>query len=187
MSRYSWLGLALLLVAPPLSAEEPGESIFNDQLRRFKFAIEGQAVTIETAEEFMVRYQRPDNPRIIGAYPNAKTNSLIVIGPPEAEQAIRESLAQWIVDVGGAPSLDIQLRVLQHDRAHLLVTMAHLEVQEIDVAAEENGVAKAKQLAAKRQTIEEELKTVEQQIRVVRKYMARLEEDESAPASVASP
>jgi hypothetical protein len=162
----------------------PGESIFNDQLRRFKFLLEHEVATTETAEEFLIRYRRPENPPIIGAYPDAQTNALVVIGPPEAEQAIRECLAQRIADglgIVGAPPLPMQLRLLQHQRTELLELMADLEVQEVGAASEENGPAKASQLADRRKIFEAELRIVEQQIRVVRKYMARVEADESAP------
>jgi hypothetical protein len=157
-------------------------SIFNDQLRRFKFLIEHETVTMETAEAFIMRYKRPDQPRILGAYPDAQTNSLVVIGPPEAEQAIRECLAQNLADSGGlqSRSLAMQLRILQHERRDLLGVMAELEVEEIAAAAEENGASKAKQLAERRQMFEARLKIAEQQIRVVRKYMSRLEDEDPA-------
>lgn len=166
---------------------EPGVSIFNDQLRRFKFLLEHEVATLETVEGFLVNYRRPENPPILGAYPDAQTNSLVVIGPPEAEQAIRECLAQRMVEghgIEGAPPLPMQLRVLQHERTELLELLADLEVQEVAAAAEENGPSKAKQLAARRQLFEAELKIADQQIRVVRKYMARLDaEDPPAPVA----
>jgi hypothetical protein len=162
---------------------ERAGSIFNDQLRQFRFELDHEVVTIETAETFMVRYNRPENPRILGAYPDKLTNALLVVGPPEAEQAIRETLAQSIVDVFGlvgAPPLERQLRILKHERKDLLRTMADLEIQEVAAGAEENGSAKAKQLADRRQIFENQLKITEQQIHVVRKYMARLADDECA-------
>jgi hypothetical protein len=170
--------------AKQLAADaEPGVSIFNDQLRRFKFLLEHEVATLETVEGFLVNYRRPENPPILGAYPDAHTNSLIVIGPPEAEQAIRECLAQRMVEghgIEGAPPLPMQLRVLQHERTELLEVMADLEVQDIAAAAEENGPSKAKQLANRRNLFEAELSTVEQQIRVVRKYMSRLDTEVKA-------
>jgi hypothetical protein len=184
-------GPALAASAKPSPEDsELGESIFNDQLRRFKFLLEREVASLETAEEFLIRYRRPDNPPIVGAYPDADTNALVVIGPPEAEQAIRQCLAERLADglgVDGAMPLAMQLRLLRHERTRLLELMADLEVEEIAAAAEENGPSKAKQLADRRKTFEAELNVVEQQIRVVRKYMARLEADESAPASPAGP
>lgn len=182
-------GQTLATIKQPASDTEPGISIFNDQLRRFKFLLEREVVTLETVEEFLVHYRRPENPPILGAYPDADTNSLVVIGPPEAEQAIRECLAQRIVDVNGmkgAPPLAMQLRGLQHERTERLELLADMEVQELAAAAAENGPAKVKQLADRRKLFEAELNVVEQQIRVVRKYMSRVEADESVPASSAS-
>ena len=163
---------------------EPGASIFNDQVRRFKFLLEHDVATVEAAEAFIHRYQRPENAKIIGAYPDVQTNSLVVIGPPEAEQAIRETIAQLMVDaqgLGRAMPLAMQLRLLQHERTELLEQMAELEVQEVAAAEEENGPSKAKQLADRRQMFEAKLKVADQQIRIVRKYMARLESVEADP------
>jgi hypothetical protein len=178
-------GPALAASAIPCAANaEPGVSIFNDQLRRFKFLLERDVATLETAEEFLIRYRRPENPPIIGAYPDAHANALVVIGPPEAEQAIRKCLAERIVEglgIDGAMPLAMQLRLLRHERTEQLEILADLEVEEIAAAAEESGPSKAKQIADRRELLEAELSIVEQQIRVVRKYMARLEADESQP------
>jgi hypothetical protein len=177
------------LQQPPVAKQvvanaEPGESIFNDQVRRFKFLLEHELATTEAAEAFVHRYQRPENEKIIGAYPDIQTNSLVVIGPPEAEQAIRETIAQSMVDaqgLGGAMPLAMQLRLLQHERTELLEQMAELEVQEVAAAEEENGSSKAKQLADRRQMFEAKLKVADRQIRIVRKYMARMESEEGDP------
>jgi uncharacterized protein (TIGR03067 family) len=84
---------------PPLQVEQdPGEWIYNDQLKRFKFRLEKVVVSRETAEQFWVRYTNRENPPIIGVWDESSTNSLIIIGPPEAEQAIRNELAQWEAD-----------------------------------------------------------------------------------------
>jgi len=209
MARYvSIIGFSLLLVvwftaparsqqpgqvAPdatqgPAAAAEPGVSIFNDQLRRFKFLLEHEVATLDMVEEFLVNYRRPENPPILGAYPDTHTNALVVIGPPEAEQAIRECLARRMVEangIKGAPPLAMQLRILQHERTERLEILADMEVEELAAAAAENGPSKAKQIAARRQILEDELKITEQQIRIVRKYMARAEADESAPVAAA--
>jgi hypothetical protein len=178
-------GPPLAASAQPSAADaEPGVSIFNDQLRRFKFLLERDVATLETAEEFLIRYQRPENPPIVGAYPDAHTNALVVIGPPEAEQAIRECLAERVVEglgMDGAMPLAMQLRLLRHERTEHLEVIADLEVQEIAAAAEENGSSKPKQIADRRKLLEAELSIVEQQIRIVRKYIARVEADESQP------
>jgi hypothetical protein len=81
----------------------------------------------------------------------------------------------------------MQLRILQRERTEKLLIMADLEIEEVGAADEENGHEKAKQHAARRQIFENEPKIVEQQIRVVRKYMARLAEEDPAPTADASP
>lgn len=182
-------GPVTLLAARPSAAEdEPPMSIFNDQMRRFKFLLEHDVATVATAEEFVVRYRRPNNPRIVGAYPDAQTNALVVIGPPESEQAIRASLAEWVVESGGTgrgQPLAMQLRILQHERRGCLEIMAGIEVQQVKAAATTTEKAKEPQLAAKLQVFEGELAIVEQQIQVVRKYMDRLAQDDPAPAAPA--
>lgn len=168
--------------ADPADTELP-LSIFNDQLRKFKFRLEHDVATWETAEAFVLRYQRPTHPRIVGAYPDGDTNSLIIIGPPESEQAIRESLAEWMVEsqhIGPAPALAMQLRVLQHERAELLQQMADVDVSQVKAAASEHEKAKVPQLADRLRHFERELQVVEEQVRVVRKYIDRLEEDPAA-------
>jgi hypothetical protein len=184
--------LASLLFLAPAWSQEPDSigaaplSIFKDQLRRFKFQLEHDVATWETAEVFMLRYQRPTNPRIVGAYPDGDTNSLIIIGPPESEQAIRESLAEWMVEsqsLGPAPALAMQLRILQHERAESLRTMAEIEVSQVKAAASDDEKAKVPQLADRLRLVERELKVVEDQMRVVRKYIDRLEDDNPAPTN----
>jgi hypothetical protein len=177
-------GVGPVLSGPvrPVAAEPP-LSIFNDQLRRFKFQLEHDVATWETAEAFLLRYQRPNNPPIVGAYPDADSNSLIIIGKPESEQAIRESLAEWMVEsqsLGPARALAMQLRILQHERAKLLQQMAGVEVSQVKAAASEDEKAKVPQLAHRLQHFERELKVVEEQMQVVRKYIDRLEDGEPA-------
>ena len=183
-------GVVPILAGPASpAAAEPPLSIFNDQLRRFKFQLEHDVATWDTAEVFMLRYQRPDNPRIVGAFPDADTNSLIIIAPPQSEQAIRDSLAEWMVEaqhLGPAPALAMQVRVLQHERAELLQKMASIEIDQVKAAASEDEKAKVPQLADRLQQFERELKVVEEQMRVVRKYIDRLEDDEPA-ATTCSP
>jgi beta-lactamase regulating signal transducer with metallopeptidase domain len=83
-----------------LIGNDPGESIYNDKLKRFKFRLEKVEVhTAETAKAFCSLYrdgeQATGRPKLIGAWGDPLTNSIVVIGPPEADQAIRETLAEW--------------------------------------------------------------------------------------------
>ncbi len=161
-------------------ASEQPMSVFNDKVRRFRFCLENTPVTAETAEEFMVKYQGREQTEIIGAYADTETNSLVVVGPPEAEHAIRVTLARWIVDRQGlspAP-LEARRRELDFRRQELLGEMADLEIQL--VAAEES---KAEQLKSRLQFFEDELRVVERQMEVVNRYIERSRQTSSgAPA-----
>lgn len=176
-------------VAGGVSADERPMSIFNDKIRRFRFDLEGVPATHETAEAFNLRYNKPDNPKIIGAYPDPQSNSLLVIGPPEAEQAIRASLAEWFVELQGAqpPSLEARKRSLKQKRAELLREMAELEIQRVEAAAQDDA-PQVQQLNARLDALEDELRVIQQQIEVVDKYLERLHADEtSAPAQPVGP
>src|SRR5688500_9379991 len=151
MSRFLTVALLLMFAAALVSqvaAQERGQvstpqpltkdlqteapmSIFNDKVRRFRFELDAILITAETAEEFVVRHQARNKPPIIGAYADSETNSLVVIGPPEAEQPVRETLASWLVDhqAGGRSTLAVQKRTLEFRRTELLCIMAGLEVE----------------------------------------------------------
>ena len=153
-------------------AEQP-ESIFNGQVRRYRFALEGRVVTPDVAEEFVVQYQRPGKarPPIVGAYADGERDALVVVARPEAEQAIRESLAEWIVASGGieSPSLKMQRRVLEARWRVIVSGMAEVEVQLI-----ESSDDRAQQLKDRLRSFEGELTTLERQLQVIDRYIARL-------------
>ena len=187
---------------PPVAAEgwkpaqavnEPSTSIFNDKLRRFRFKLEyTDVVTVEEAVAFMRRYSKRGNPEIIGAYPDADANLLVVIGPPEAEPAIRKSLATAIIEmqgIGGAGSLKVRKRKLQSRGRELIGNLAEIEALKVELLAGKTGNRdqKIKQLDDRLQYFEAELNVVKQQLQVVEKYMKRLNESpfraEKPPAS----
>jgi hypothetical protein len=147
-------------------------SIFNDKVRRFRFELEETLITAETAEEFVVRHQARNKPPIIGAFADSETNSLVVIGPPEAEQPVRETLATWLVDrqAGGRSTLAVQRRTLEFRRGELLRIMAGVEVLLVAATGD-----KAKQLRDRLQIFEDELTVVEKQMEVVDRYAQRLQ------------
>jgi hypothetical protein len=152
-------------------------SIFNDELRRFQFQIEHTFVTNGFALAFMQRYSGSGNPAIIGAYADAKTNSLVVIGPPEAESAIRKSLAIWMVETLDVinQSLEVQKRELLDERKTWLAEMANIEVGLVD-AAERKGEQAANELQARLESFEKELQITERKIEIVNKYIQRQNE-----------
>jgi hypothetical protein len=153
--------------------DESPMSVFNEDVRRFRFDLEGALVTAETAHAFMQLYKGHDYPEIIGAYPDAETNSLVVVGPPDAEYSIRLTLANWMVEQGGASPqpLSMQRRVLTHRRRDLLCEMADLEVQMVFAANE-----KADDIQARLEMLEDEVGRVERQIEVVDRYSQRIDE-----------
>lgn len=153
-------------------AEAPA-SIFNERVRRYCFALEGALVTSDTAEAFVVHHQgAKDRPRIFGAYADDECNALVVVAPPEAEQAIRETLAQWLIASRGielSPSLKGQRRALESRWRVVLGGMAEVEVQLVNTTGD-----RAQQLRDRLQLYETELTTLEKQLRVIDRYIARL-------------
>jgi hypothetical protein len=158
------------------AAEEP-ESIFNGQVRRYSFALEGTAVTAETAEEFVVQYQGRDRPRILGAYADGEHNALVVVAGPEAEQAIRENLAEWLVarKAFGSPSLKAQRRALEERWRTALFGMAECEVKLVEVTGD-----RSQQLRDRLRLFEAELAMFEKQLQVLDRFISRLEAGPSA-------
>lgn len=158
---------------PPAASEEP-MSIFNDEVRLFKFRMDHlnhHVADVEEAMAFMERYKGKDNPPIIGAFPDAKTNSLCVVGPPEAENAIRRVLAQSIIEVQGifGPNLSTKLRKLRGERVEILTEMAVVEM----VLVEEKQKEKIRDRLSAFQT---ELTRIEKQIEIGEKYLQRIQE-----------
>lgn len=161
----------------PFSENEenlPATSIFSEQLKRFKFEFEDQLVSVEVVEEFLRRHEEHDEPKILGAYASAKSNALIVVGPPEAEAAIRMTLAKmFVLRQGASPApLPMQQRTLEFRKRELLREMAELEVA---MVAEPE--ARHAQFADRLKEYEADLEVVEKQLQIVAKYLARLQND----------
>jgi hypothetical protein len=159
---------------------EPPMSIFNDKLRRFKFRLEHtDVVTVEEAKVFMQRYSKRGNPEIIGAYADPDANLLVVIGPPEAEQAIRNYLATTIIELQGLPgngSLKRQKRSLQSQGREIIRDLAQVEAFKVKLgnAKDEDRDKKIKLVDSQIQALGAELNVIEQQIQVIDKYLKRL-------------
>lgn len=155
-------------------SDEP-MSIFNEEIRCFKFKIDHATITIEQAYAFNERYNVKGNPPIIGAFPDVATNSLCVIAPPEAETAIRKSLATWIIDLQGLPGspLVFEKRTLKAEREGLLTDLAHLELALVESPDDKN---KQTEIQARMDAFEAELAVIERQIQVVEKYLKRIED-----------
>lgn len=157
--------------------QESAFSIFNDKIRRYRFDFNNGPVTHEAVEAFKARYDNGQRPAIYGAYADPKTNSLIVVAKPEAEEAIRECLAenmmtQWLGDY----SLLMTQRELRHRRADMLTEMAHLEIALVDASSDE----KAAPIKARLHEFEGELQNIEKKLQLVKKYLNQINEIESA-------
>jgi len=163
---------------------EAPESIFNGQVRRYRFALEGTLVTADTAEGFMIQYQGrgKERPRIFGAYADDEQNALVVVAPPEAEQAIRENLAGWIIAGKGieSPSLKAQRRELESRWRVVLSAMAECEVELVKLTGD-----RAQQLRDRLRLYEAELTTLEKQLQVIDRYIPRLAAGPSQSQSAA--
>lgn len=186
-----------------LIGNDPGESIYNDELKRFKFRLEKINVrTAETAQEFWNLYKAANGdadgsssrPKLIGVWGDPPTNSIVIIGPPEAEQAIRESLARWESAQAGVAGSDDTLEIrkvyLERERRGLLRDLALLEVEIVATEGmpdtpelrkrrpdllEEFEVRKQKLelFRGRAQEFEHELLVIERQLEVLEKHIRR--------------
>lgn len=187
-----------------LIGNDPGESIYNDKLKRFKFRLEKIPVrSHETAEAFFKTYNRRrkdndgksgDRPKLIGAWGDPVTNSIVIIGPPEAEQAIREILAEWESELVGVPgggfedTLEIREVYLKRERRGLLHEIALIELEIVGVegipdtpearkklpkAVFEERDRKLKMFADRVRSLEHELHVIERKLEVIRRSIRR--------------
>ena len=169
--------------ASSINKEDFGESIYNDQLNRFKFRLEKIVVTsaAEAGEEFWVRYRGRGNPQITGVWGDPRTNSLVVVGPPEADQAIRETIAEWEgsqigIDMREDASLERQYRQLKNTRRTALEQVARRKLEIIEAQAREKpDTDQLKELNRKLETEMEELELVERKLQVISDSIERLQ------------
>ncbi len=167
------------IAAKPSAEDVKPMSIFNDEVRLFKFRIDHVTVTPEEAIAFTERYQVKGNPEIIGAYPDPETNALCVIGPPEAELAIRKSLARWTIEMQAFTTpLTMEKRRLQGQRKDLLEDIGSLEIALVDAETGINKKATDAELLKERiAALESELAVVERKIQIANQYLKRINED----------
>ena len=173
-----------------LIGTDPGESIYNDRLKRFKFRLEKIPVrTAETAKAFWHMYSSGDSddeasskrPKLIGAWGDPLTNSIVIIGPPEAEQAIRETLAEWESAVVGVSDADDTLEIrrvyLQRERRGLLREIALLEVEIVSLNEITDRPAvrdeKLKLFTERVRSLEQELHVIDRKLEVIEKNIRR--------------
>ena len=171
---------AVLLLDPQLReilGSLPGEPIFNDQIRRFKFRLRnGVGSVVETAQRFMRRYLGDDrNPPIYGMWGDPANDSIIVIARPESEMAIREFLIRGEVlattgfDVGERHyTLEDREKDLSQRRRIILDDLADSQLQIIDRQAE--ATPDQTQIASLRNDINEldkELELLDRKLAIV--------------------
>lgn len=159
-----------------INSDEP-MSIYNEDLRKFKFKMEHEQVDLQTALYVMESF-RNENPGIIGIYPDRLTNSLVFIAAPEAEPAIRKALATRIIELQGIPDdfpapLETQKALLQKQRVEQLARLASLECQFVGLEDQPKVMERFELLMNE---AEQELKIIERKIEIINKYIKRLDE-----------
>lgn len=159
---------------------EPIQSIYNDELRCFRFRIEGAEFSIESAYAFARRYESSDHPEILGAFPDAdEADVLCIVGPPEAEQAIRTTLAMFQIDSVGlaGASLKLRKRELASNQRTLIEEIGLLEVELAGIESNDTEAeGKRRAIAERVEAFEGELAIIERQLAVVARAMERLAE-----------
>ncbi len=160
----------------------------SGRFKRFKFRLEKIDVTdqYEIAERFWLLYRGQGNPRISGVWGDPRTNSLIIIGPPEADQGIRDTLADWEgatsgIEFGVDESLESQQKLFQHHRRSMLEQVASdkLKIIEAEAAGEKADGEKLKQLNRDLKRDTAELEVVESKLQVITETIERLQDRES--------
>ena len=155
---------------------DDGVSIYNDELKRFKFQLEHIDVydVAEAGQKFWRRYIENGNPEIKGVWGDPRTNSLVIIAPPEAEQAIREaiardeSIAATGFDPGPSDALAHHQRRLTSEYNDLVEEIAEVQLQLIDVGSETNlDEDRLKELEQRHADKELEFKRVAEKLRIV--------------------
>jgi len=175
------------LSASQIIGKDPGEPIYNDRLKRFKFRLEKMPVTsaAEGAQTFWNHYKRRGHPPITGVWGDARTNSLVVVGPPEAEQPIRDTIAEMEgatigIDLQDDESLEAQQRQLQSQRTLGFERVARLKLEIIEAQAREKP--DADQLQELDRTLAAEtarLETIERKLKVISDSIERLHGNEN--------
>jgi hypothetical protein len=161
------------------NSEEP-MSIFNEEIRQFKFKMEHERVESGTGQFVMEHFSKYEIPGFIGAYPELHTNSVVFIAAPEAELAIRKALATRIIELSGIPvgvpmPLETQKEYLQKQRKEQLAELANLECELVGNEEEPKVVERYKLLLAESN---KELEIIERKIQIVEKYIKRQNEEQ---------
>lgn len=171
-------------VASRIIGQDPGELIYNDRLKRFKFRLEKIAVTepVQIAADFWLRYRGRGNPQLTGVLGDPRTNSLVVVGPPEADQAIRDTIAEWEgfhstgIPIHEDESLEGQHRELQNRRRNALELVVQRELEIIEAQARKEP--DEEELARLNRSLEREkaeVEIIERKLEVISASIERLQ------------
>lgn len=140
---------AILLLDPRLHGivgVDPGEPLFNEEIKRFKFRLrDGVAGVAVTGQRFMQRYLKDrGNPPIYGMWGDPSTGSIVVIAPAASEARVREFLVEGEVlattgfDIGEDDSLEAQKERLEIERRDILRRLAIPATAHIDLESTDN-------------------------------------------------
>lgn len=171
-------------VASRIIGQDPGELIYNDRLKRFKFRLEKIAVTepVQLAADFWLKYRGRGNPQLTSVLGDPRTNSLVIVGPPEADQAIRDTIAEWEgyhstgIPIREDPSLEGQHRELQNKRRNALEQVVQRELEIIEAQArKEPDADEIEELQRKLETEKAELEIIERKLEVISASIKRLQ------------
>jgi len=171
-------------VASRIIGQDPGELIYNEHLKRFKFRLEKIAVTnpVQLAADFWLQYRGRGNPQLTSVLGDPRTNSLVIVGPPEADQAIRDTIAEWEgfhstgIDMREDASVEVQNRELQNKRRNALELVVQRELEIIEAQArKEPDDDELKELNRKLETEKAELEIIERKLDVISANIERLQ------------
>ena len=186
------------MIAPPsqwtrqrreIIGRDVGEPIYNDRLKRFKFHLEKIKVTsaAEIAEFFWLQYHGHEYPKLTGVWGDPRTNSLIVVGPPEADQPIRDTIARWEgallgIDLNKDETLEGQREQMQRRRRSMLREIANgkLEIIDAEAAGEKPDGERLTDLNRELESNTTELETIERKLKVINESIERLRDDNGA-------
>jgi hypothetical protein len=170
-------------VLSELFGHDPGEPIYNDRLKRFKFQLERIDVAneYEIAEQFWLIYRGRGNPQITGVWGDPRTNSLVIVGPPDADQAIRETIAKWEgetlgIEVSEHETLEDQQKRFERFRRRVLEQIASRKLEIIDAEAggEKPDGERLKKLNLDLQKDMAELEIVDRKLKVITESIQQL-------------
>lgn len=172
-------------VLSEIIGHDPGQPIYNDRLQRFKFQLERIEITdgLEFAEHFWFAYKGRGNPPIMGVWGDPRTNSLVVVAPPDADQAIRNTLAEMQqrqvtgIDVRDDDPLEALQSQIHIRFRHALetVTRTKLEIIDAEASGENPDGERLRKLKLDLENGTKGLETIERKLTLISESLRRLQ------------